>query len=323
MTVVIPSYQRRESLRRLLEVLALELGASRVLRVGLDLVVVLDGSTDGSYELVRKFNMPIPLRATTQPNRGYAAARNCGVRQATGELVLFLDDDVIPTEGMIARHREAHKTGRPTVVVGNLGFRGKREKKYVLEGVSRRIERLDQFRIANTSGPLSVWRDVGGFDEELSGWGMEDWELAARLLEHDVPITLDPQTVAWHDPVEFAALDESELFELYRRRHREMGRSAVKLAARHLWTADQLFSSYRSARLLGALRIRCPRSLWATSTVVSLAVKIAAPIVGFQQSRRLRDFAVWCAYAAGVGDEDVEQRFLPRMLGVRTAGRPS
>src|SRR5262245_60053207 len=103
-SVVIPTYQRRASLERVLGALARQEWDSDRLEV----LVVSDGSLDGSLEMARAYPLPFPLIALEQPNQGPAVARNLGLAHAAGPLVLFLDDDVLPSPQLIAEHVGAH-----------------------------------------------------------------------------------------------------------------------------------------------------------------------------------------------------------------------
>ena len=60
------------------------------------MIVVSDGSTDGTDEYLADIETPLNLRFLVQQNSGPAAARNNGFRSARGEDVLFIDDDVVP-----------------------------------------------------------------------------------------------------------------------------------------------------------------------------------------------------------------------------------
>src|SRR5262249_55665905 len=91
-SIVMPTYQRREPLPSPPQArAAVESPPAR-----LELVLVSDGSTDGSVEMARSLHLPFTLRVLEQRNQGPAAARNLGVASATGSFVLFLDDDVLP-----------------------------------------------------------------------------------------------------------------------------------------------------------------------------------------------------------------------------------
>ena len=84
MTIAIASFQRRDELRVLLESVASNLDA--LASTDVDVLVVIDGSTDGSVELVEELaeSFPVPLRSLWQENSGLAAARECGDRSRDG-----------------------------------------------------------------------------------------------------------------------------------------------------------------------------------------------------------------------------------------------
>src|SRR5215208_7003656 len=113
-SVVIPTYQRCGSVRRTLEALARQtIPASEY-----EVIVSIDGSTDGTKEMIERFQAPFRLRGMWQPNQGRAAARNAGIRAAQGPLVVFLDDDMEPVSGFLAAHLDAHPAGSRRAVVG-------------------------------------------------------------------------------------------------------------------------------------------------------------------------------------------------------------
>lgn len=89
-SVVIPTYNRRE---RLASALASVLRQTRPVD---EIVVVDDGSTDGTQEMLDAFarqHADIPVVVVRQENRGPSAARNAGMKAARGDLIAFLDDD--------------------------------------------------------------------------------------------------------------------------------------------------------------------------------------------------------------------------------------
>ncbi len=108
LSVAVASYNRRESLASVLETLGRQIYPADRFEV----VVVLDGSSDGSAERVRGLELPYSLRLLEQENRGLAATRNRGVAEAANPVVLFLDDDIVPEPSYLAEHAAAHRRSR-------------------------------------------------------------------------------------------------------------------------------------------------------------------------------------------------------------------
>jgi glycosyltransferase involved in cell wall biosynthesis len=111
LSVVIPTHERALLLPRILAPLLADDGA-------IEVVVVVDGSTDGSLELLQAIAAEHPkLRPLWHENRGKEATRQAGVEAARGELVLLLDDDVLAAPGLATGHAAAHDA-EDAVVVG-------------------------------------------------------------------------------------------------------------------------------------------------------------------------------------------------------------
>jgi glycosyltransferase involved in cell wall biosynthesis len=107
-SVVMPTYNRRErcaiALKRLFD--------QTIPKEEYEVLVVDDGSSDGTREYLESLALQTNLRYLRHNHRGRAATRNLGLRNARGELVLFVDDDVLTTPGLLEKHYEAHETGR-------------------------------------------------------------------------------------------------------------------------------------------------------------------------------------------------------------------
>ena len=88
--VVIPTRNRAEMLRVTLEALT---GQSRAAD---EVIVVDNGSTDNTKQVVERFERRLPLHYLYEPTPGAGEARNCGIRHATSEILAFTDDDCIP-----------------------------------------------------------------------------------------------------------------------------------------------------------------------------------------------------------------------------------
>ena len=96
-SVVVPTYNRCDRLHRVLTALA----AQTFPRTSFEVIVVSDGSTDGTDEYLRSDRPPLQLVAVMQPNRGPGPARNAGVERARGRLILFVDDDVVAAPDLV------------------------------------------------------------------------------------------------------------------------------------------------------------------------------------------------------------------------------
>src|SRR4051812_16228434 len=113
-SIVIPTYNRRDLLARTLPTVFDQDFPGGEFEV----VVVIDGSTDGTAEMLRHLNPPCGFQIIEQPNRGQAAAKNVGLRAARGELVLFMDDDILCGRGVVAEHVDAHEGAAAVVAFG-------------------------------------------------------------------------------------------------------------------------------------------------------------------------------------------------------------
>jgi GT2 family glycosyltransferase len=84
-----------------------------------ELVVVDDGSTDDTREVAQRYQSSLNVKYVHQPNRGRAAARNTAIREATGDIVVFSDDDRLVAPEFLAAHaREYSSPEDKTLVVG-------------------------------------------------------------------------------------------------------------------------------------------------------------------------------------------------------------
>ncbi|HEX4862702.1 MAG TPA: glycosyltransferase family A protein, partial [Acidimicrobiales bacterium] len=116
-TVVVPTYKRPHLLEQCLRSLAAQdLSADRF-----EIVVIDDASGDDTREVLEQASRQMPNLAwrSVPENRGPAHARNLGVRVATADLILFIDDDIAAAPKLLRSHVDAHSSGDPLLgVVG-------------------------------------------------------------------------------------------------------------------------------------------------------------------------------------------------------------
>ena len=204
-TVVVPTYDRLPRLRRVLAGLA-----AQDLDRPFEVVVVDDGSTDGTDAYLRSGAPPLPIVASTQENQGPGAARNRGVDLATGEIVVFIDDDVIPDPGLVRAHIRAHERhGDLTVVIGPMRNPPDHQmspwirweqtmlaKQYDAMEAGQYDATARQFYTGNASLRREHLLAAGGFDPELRR--AEDVELAYRLEAAGLTFVYEPHAVGLH-----------------------------------------------------------------------------------------------------------------------------
>jgi GT2 family glycosyltransferase len=205
-SVVVPTYNRLDRLRSVIAAFERQAYPSEAY----ELIVVSDGSSDGTDAYLETFRSTMQLRWLTQANQGPAAARNAGVRTAVGEFILFVDDDVVPEPQLLEEHaRSHHEAGRDVVVLGPLltpeGFemapwvRWEQEmlmKQYsaMLRGDWEATAR--QFYTGNASLRRSHILAAGGFDESFRR--AEDVELAYRLASNGLEFVFNIKAAGMH-----------------------------------------------------------------------------------------------------------------------------
>jgi GT2 family glycosyltransferase len=316
-TCIVPTYERRDDVRRLLEGLAGQLDDPAA-AAGVDVLVVVDGSTDGTRELLEDLTFPVPLTTLWQENAGLSAARNRGLEAARGEVVWFLDDDMLVPEGTLARHRAAHDSGPERLVVGPClpppdrsivpVIRRWADHQYAELARAGRVENALYFSAANTSGPRELWRRVGGFAEDLRGWGGEDYELGLRLLGEGVTVAYDHDAVVWHLQARTIAGFCSNT--------RDQGRNAVRIARLHPDAVDDLFPRASASRGLRAVRRLCGGSTAAYGAAAGILT--LAAVAEERLTRGRRQGALRLARAAnrlaGSVELDREGRFTTRLF---------
>ncbi len=156
-TLVIPTYRRPDRLGALLECVARQTGDS-LARV----VVCDDGSGDETEAVARSFADRLPLDYASQPDEGFRAgqARNLGIERAIGDVVVFLDDDVLIRPDFIEAHLNAHR-GHPDAHRVVIGFRHRTDHYAGLTPTWEEIvaaERDDRVEVRGPGRPLGEGR---------------------------------------------------------------------------------------------------------------------------------------------------------------------
>ncbi len=210
-SIIIPSYNSGAKLGQTLD----HLLASDVSSLAeVELIVVDDGSPSPVEPVVASraaASNRIALRCIRQQNAGPAAARNTGFREAQGELIIFIDDDILVPPDLIRKHVEAHHTHPGSVICGRCPYVTPRPISPVFRyinslGYDAGENSIGEFTGINiiASGQISFERKMfdagnGIYCDDLATPSAEEYELSLRLRERAIPILLANEIVALHN----------------------------------------------------------------------------------------------------------------------------
>jgi len=266
-TIVIPTFNRAGLLKKALDAYRLQ-SVPGLIR---ELIVVDDGSTDHTKGVVEQASesCAFEVRYLRQDNKGPAAARNQGIREAKAEIILFTDDDIVPERNLVSQHVKWHQE-RPEDSVVVLGFvTWPREpqptpfmKWYGQHGQLfsyghfRHAARLgyQYFYTCNISMKVAFLRNCGQFDEDFKRAAYEDTELGYRLDKSGMRLFFNREAVGYH--YQFFAFRDA------------------CLKARSNLAAARIFLSKEAGQSVLATRLRRRSSLW--FRWAALAAKAAA-----------------------------------------------
>lgn len=225
LSVQLCTYNRRALLGRVLEALF----DQDLDPEDYEIILVDDGSTDGSFEeIVAPAHPPCALHVVRQSNAGLAHGRNVGIARARGEIILFMDDDVLATRGLLSAHVRFHRTHPRSIcragVINVAGFDELPPPTYSWRNYSGAY-----FWTTNVSVPLALVREAGGFDERFREYGWEDLELGFRLRRMGVPSRLARDAIVYHYKPPVPRANVASMV----RQARAQGRTAVQFLDKH------------------------------------------------------------------------------------------
>ncbi|MCA8833416.1 glycosyltransferase family 2 protein [Hymenobacter pini] len=262
-SVIIPSYNGAAKLPNILAAIQQQLTAPH------EVIVVVDGSTDNTAEVLQSYQTRMAnLRVVMQENKGRAAVRNRGAAEATGQLLVFFDDDMRPQPECLTAHVAHHQQYPGSLAVGmqqeemlpgNSDFQNYKAslsrkwlEKYVAipDGVPMDPQGLF-VSAANLSVPATVFQQISGFDSVLRD--IEDFDLGMRASEQGFPIYFLRNAIAWHDDFVTCGRYVNRLRE-YRKAHAILAGHRGELYYKYLPGAAQKPQGIKAAvfRLLAA-----------------------------------------------------------------------
>jgi glycosyltransferase involved in cell wall biosynthesis len=220
LSVIVPTYQRSAILGRCLEALTRQTCDSGSFEV----VVCDDGSFDDTNRVTAAFaeRDTHAIRYIYQPNSGANSARNKGIQAARGHVLLFINDDTIPSETMLEEHLAYHLrySDDRVAVLGRVTVSPRLPPSRLgplhLDRAFRRLNPGAEydwrcFFTCNISVKKSLLQRGGVFEESIRYH--EDLELSERLSHHGLRVIYNAAALGYHDHY----LTESEFVAIAKR----------------------------------------------------------------------------------------------------------
>lgn len=255
-SVVIPTVNREKILRRVIEGLIKQTYPAGRFEV----VIVDDNSTDGTQDTVkelRQIHNNIRYIKQLPGKKGPAAANNLGIRNAAGDFILFINDDVIPDMHILEEHMKYHNKYQNIIVQGkvintsSLDELGKRH-----DGYSGGYGKLSfgYFTTWNCSIGKELLIKAGMFDEDFINLCWEDVELGLRLRKLGIRQKYNEKAFGYHYRSEFSMKQLGRVREksinmgknamIYYKKHPNL---EVKISTQSFWLPCTLHSIIKFA----------------------------------------------------------------------------
>ena len=205
-SVVIPTYNRKPILEKCLRAMEQQVLRADTQVENYEIVVVDDGSTDGTVAWLKAENFP-HVTLYEQNHKGAAVARNLGVERAVGDTIIFIDSDLVVLDGFLQHHADAltnHYTsqGNDRVftygrVVNTCNFETPTSEPFKVTDYSQAF-----FATGNVAIAKHWLLEAGLFDVQFTHYGWEELELGGRLKILGLTLVKCPEAVGyhWHPP---------------------------------------------------------------------------------------------------------------------------
>lgn len=230
-SVIVPTYMGEKKILTLMRALGMQTSRD------FDCVIVVDGSTDGTVELLRETSTRFNKIIIEQKNLGRSVSRNNGAKQTQSELLIFFDDDMEPQPDSIEKHINFHQLNAGLLAGNQVDASGKNSSDIQNYKSSLSIKWTEKYKTAPnlltednlffSSANCSIKRAdffaLNGFDERLTD--SEDYDLAIRAIQTGMQVYFDKSNVAIHHDM-ITCLS-------YIRRLREYQVAREKLSALH------------------------------------------------------------------------------------------
>jgi glycosyltransferase involved in cell wall biosynthesis len=249
-SVVIPTLNRADLLAKVID----RIENQTLPRDRYQVLVVDNGSSDETLAILQqKSRVYSNLKAFSQMKRGAAATRNLGIKNAQGEIVLFIDDDILAPPELIEAHLNYHQHYRRASIIGRVTTSWKDSRdpflRYLRErgifnpySITGGPMDFSYYHTGNVSTSRMLLAEAGGFNEDFFIYGMEDIELGYRLERLGCEMVHGPEATALHEYF--------PSYEQFIRRCEQAGYSLGKLLELHPELKERFVENGRTIRLL-------------------------------------------------------------------------
>lgn len=206
-SVVIPTYNRLPILRKCLQALEKQKYEAEIVN-DYEVIVVDDGSTDGTIAWLENNKSQLNhVKYFRQNHQGPAIARNLGIEKARGEMIIFIDSDLVVTPNFLQAHANSLIAGQRKFkndllftygrVINTCNFAQPTSEPYKITDFSAAY-----FATGNVAIARKWLIQAGLFDPRFQLYGWEDLELGVRLKQLGLKLIKSPQAVGyhWHPP---------------------------------------------------------------------------------------------------------------------------
>lgn len=258
-SVIIPSRGGAKRLPALLSALAAQTYPEW------EAIVVIDGDVDDSESVVAQYSH-LPIRSIVFPeNRGRVAALNAGHADATGDVLIRCDDDLVPVPEYIERHVARHQGG-PVGVVGMC--RNAFPDNYYARAYGRAADERHRKSAyhsdtpwrhwaGNVSVTRETWKKVGTYDPAYRAYGWEDVDYGYRLTQAGIPVVLAPELETEHRAAAttakvrvLRAFHSGAAYRTFQKLHGDDLLPAAEPTGDSLWERAVRFAGRRSRKTL-------------------------------------------------------------------------
>ena len=205
-SVLIPVYNRREEIEALLDSLEKQTLSKDLFEV----VIIDDGSTDGTAEWIKDLQSALNISYLLQPRRGPGAARNRGMENAKGEIFVFIDSDCTAPPEWLDSIKKAFQSDPDIMAYGGRDD-AKIEFPPLLKAINHTMtsflftggmrggkkKRLAKFypRSFNMGIRCELYKKIDGFGKLRHG---QDIEFSNRIIRSGVKVAYIPEAVVYH-----------------------------------------------------------------------------------------------------------------------------